>query len=105
MARPAPKTGNTFVQYRVLYEGQELGVWSDPEHSAARELIARGLASRDDTLLTHRDGIPSMRGGMGWYAGTYASEGERASPFIGKWRPFPVHAKVKGSPLNDQDGE
>jgi hypothetical protein len=44
---------NTETRYRVLFAGNEIGVWRDPECSAAWWLVDNRLASRDDVLRTY----------------------------------------------------
>ena len=44
---------NTETRYRVLFAGNEIGVWRDPECSAAWWLVDNRLASRDDVLQTY----------------------------------------------------
>ena len=56
------------MRYCVTFEGCEIGVWKDPECSAARYLVDNGLASREDTLRTFRGETPCLRGSVGWYA-------------------------------------
>jgi hypothetical protein len=61
--RPSPCSNlnsNTETRYRVLFEGEEIGVWRDPECSAARWLVDNGRASRDDVLKTYRGDSPCL---------------------------------------------
>jgi hypothetical protein len=51
---PRRPTGNSETRYRVRYSDRELGVWRDPEHSAARFLVDNGLAGRGDTVRFFR---------------------------------------------------
>ena len=44
---------NTETRYRVLFAGNEIGAWRDPECSAAWWLVDNRLASRDDVLQTY----------------------------------------------------
>ena len=97
--KPAPKTGNTEQQYRVWFAGEEIGSWRYPEHAAARWLLEHGKAERSDTLRTRRliDGkeIPSMKGGVGWFADHTVSESDSqgGTPRFVKWRAMPEGAK------------
>jgi hypothetical protein len=58
--------------YRVVYNGAAIGVWRNPECSAARWLLEQGLAVREDRLETWRNaGDKDMRcliGSVGWFA-------------------------------------
>jgi hypothetical protein len=89
--KPAPKTGNTEQQYRVIFEGEDIGSWRYPEHGAARWLLANGKAQRTDTLRTIHGGMPSMRGNMGWFADHTVSESDSqgGTPRFVKWKPMP----------------
>jgi len=102
--RPAPPDGNSWQLYRVFYEGELLGVWRDPEHSAARELIAKGLATRDNTLQTYRGDVHSMSGKISWFADTKATEDDDHGPRTVKWVPFPGIQVRAGVPSDDSDG-
>jgi hypothetical protein len=102
---PGPPTGNNEQQYRVFYEGQEIGSWACPECDAARWLIANGKAQRSDTLRTRRliDGkeIPSMRGGVGWFADRTVIEDDNGPPRWGKYTPFPASRFSTGTASED----
>jgi hypothetical protein len=96
--RLALPTGNAEQQYRVVFEGEEIGVWRIPEHEAARWLLAQGKAERADPLRTRRliDGkeTPSMTGSVGWFADHTVTESDKRGGtrrFI-KWRPMPEGA-------------
>jgi hypothetical protein len=97
--KPAPKTGNTEQQYRVWFEGEEIGSWRVPECSAARWLLDHGKATRDDTLRTLRrfqsGDFPSMTGRLGWFADRTVTESDSqgGTPRFVKWRPMPEGAK------------
>ena len=80
--KPSPRNGNNEQQYRVLFEDGEIGVWRYPEHAAARWLLANGKAERTDTLRTIHDGMPAMRGGVGWFADRTVAEGEETPRWI-----------------------
>jgi hypothetical protein len=93
--KPAPKTGNTEQQYRVFFEGEEIGSWRIPEHEAARWLLAQGKAQRSDTLRTRRRvndaETPSMKGSVGWFADhtIRESDSQGGTPRLAKWKPMP----------------
>ena len=89
--KPAPPTGNAEQQYRVWFEGQDIGSWRVPECSAARWLLEHGKATRKDTLRTIHGGTPSMRGNVGWFADRTVSESDSqgGTPRFVKWRPMP----------------
>lgn len=100
---PSPPTGNNEQQYRVFYEGQEIGSWACPECDAARWLVARGFAQRSDRLLTFRryEDAPdrrSMTGGVGWFADRTVIEDDNGPIRWGKFRPFPTARFSTGSP-------
>jgi hypothetical protein len=86
-------------KYRVLFEGQEIGSWRDPECSAARRLIELSLAKREDVLLTFRGDNPCMRGSVGWFADRRVADDDRGLHFA-RWKPFPG---VAGQPQNPSD--
>ena len=86
---PAPPTGNSETRYRVLYGERELGVWRDPEHSAARFLIDNGLADRSDMVRTFRDEKLCMTGNVGWFADRRTLETDRDGPRTVSWTPYP----------------
>jgi hypothetical protein len=65
-------------QYRVFFEGEEIGSWRVPEHAAARWLLERGKAQRSDTLRTG-----GMSGGVGWFADHTVNE--KGTPRVVKW--------------------
>ena len=76
-------------RYRISFGGKEIGVWRDPESSAARYLLDNGLASRDDTLQTYHGDDKRLRGGIGWLADRTVREDAKTSPTFVKWKPFP----------------
>jgi hypothetical protein len=98
--KPAPRTGNTEQQYRVFFEGEEIGSWRVPEHEAARWLLAQGKAQRSDTLRTRLrvDGVetPSMRGNVGWFADYTVNESDSkgGAPRLVRWQPMPEGVKT-----------
>jgi hypothetical protein len=104
---PSPRTGNNEQQYRVFYEGVEIGSWACPECDAARWLLANGYAERSDLLRSRRliDGqeIPSMSGGVGWFADRTVIEDDNGPPRWGKYTPFPTGGFLKGSPSRGSD--
>jgi len=94
--RPAPSSPdkNTETRYRVTLGARVLGIWRDPECSAARKLLELGLAKREDTLRTWRGDQPCMHGGIGWLADRRVSESDRkgqtGTPRFVRWVPPPV---------------
>lgn len=91
------------VRYIVTLGDEEIDVWSDPEHAAARWLVDHGRASRDDTLVTYRpDGVKSMTGSVGWFADRRVSETRTSGPAWGKWRPMTF---LQGQASNDDQAE
>jgi hypothetical protein len=86
---PGPPTGNSETRYRATYDERELGVWRDPEHSAARFLIDNGLAERGDMLRTFRGDVLCMTGSVGWFADrmTLETEKDRARSNGGRFPP------------------
>jgi hypothetical protein len=76
------------TKYRALYDGRELGVWRDPEHSAARTLIDLGLAKRSDWLRTFHGETPCLKANIGWLADHSAADPDRGSPHWTKYKPF-----------------
>ena len=88
LVRPSPPNTNTNQMYRVYHNGEEIGVWRDPECSAARKLVEMGY-SRSDVLCSFRDSTPSMRGRLGWFADRRAQEDDRGPPRFVKWTPMP----------------
>lgn len=90
---PSPRTGNNEQQYRVFFEGEEIGSWRIPEHEAARWLLANGKAERTDTLRTIHGGMPAMRGSVGWFADRTVAEGEGVPRFV-KYVPMSEAAKA-----------
>ena len=78
----------THGAYGVDYQGERIGQWRVPSCDAARWLIAHGKAERLDTLIMARDGVPAMRGGVGWLADRTVTENDKVSPRWSKWRPF-----------------
>ena len=78
-------------RYRISFGGKEIGVWRDPESSAARYLLDNGLASRGDTLQTYRGDDPCFRGQVGWLADRRVTEDDShgGTPRFVKWTPSP----------------
>jgi hypothetical protein len=88
--KPSAPNTNTETRYRVMFEGNEIGVWRDPECSAARFLVDYGLASRDDILRAYRGSSPCMSGLIGWFADRRVKEdGKDGTPRFVKWTPNP----------------
>lgn len=105
---PSPPTGNNEQQYRVFYEGQEIGSWACPECDAARWLIAQGFAQRSDRLVSFRryedrPDEPSMTGGVGWFADRTVIEDDKGPIRWGKYTPFPMTRFSTGSPTAGSD--
>jgi hypothetical protein len=93
---PSPRTGNNEQQYRVFFEGEEIGSWRVPECSAARWLLEHGKAERSDTLRTYRGQWRSLWGSVGWFADRTVSE--TGTPHHVKWAPMPEGGKpLRGS--------
>ena len=90
--RPAPPTGNAEQQYRVCFDGRDIGSWRYPEGAAARWLLAQGKAERSDTLQVRRliNGLetPSLFGNLGWFADHTISESDTHGLRVVKWRPI-----------------
>jgi hypothetical protein len=100
---PRPEVGQPWRsrKYRVLFEGKEIGVWKDPECSAARYLLEKKLAAKSDALRSYRGDTPRLSGGIGWLAGHTVREDELTSPTFVKWRPFPVARSAPGTASDD----
>ena len=78
------------LMYIVRHNGEEIGRWIDPECTAARWLVERGRASREDQLVTFRPGrVKSLTGKVGWFADHRVEETETIGPRFTRWRPFP----------------
>jgi hypothetical protein len=84
-------------RYRVFFEGTEIGIWKDPECSAARWLLNKGRADRGDVLRVYRGETPFMKGSVGWFADRRVSETEKTSPTFVKWTPFPDARRQPGT--------
>jgi hypothetical protein len=98
---PASPTGNSETRYRVFYGERELGLWRDPEHSAARFLIDNGLAGRADVIRTFRGEKLCMTGSVGWFADRRTEETDEGGPRTVKWRPFAGRGVWAGRPLGE----
>ena len=107
-AAPSGPRTNTETRYRVLFEGREIGLWRDPECSAARFLVDNGLAARADILRTYRGDRPCMRDRVGWFADRRVDEGDGrgkdGTPRFAKWRPNPFAALRGGGLKPASDG-
>ncbi len=79
--------------YYAEHQGKRIGEWRVPECDGARWLKANRGALDSDTLVTTRNGVPAMRGSIGWLAARSIEENEKVSPRWIKWRPFAVKAK------------
>src|SRR5271170_1543365 len=75
-------------KYAAAYLGERMGEFRVPECDAARWLLANGKATRDDVLVSCRDGRPALTGTVGWLADHTVAENDRSSPRWTKWRPF-----------------
>jgi hypothetical protein len=111
LVRPKPSAPdtNTETRYRVLFEGEAIGVWRDPECSAARWLIDYGRATRDDTLRTYRGDTPCLVGSVGWFADHRVRENDTnnsGTPHFVKWQPnpFAVIARSGQKPASGDEG-
>ncbi len=80
---------DTGTRWRVIFEDEEIGVFRDPECSAARWLVDNGRASCEDTLRTFRGDTLCLSGAVGWFADRRVDE-SAGTPRFGKWKPFPV---------------
>jgi hypothetical protein len=106
--RPGSPRGNSEQQYRVWFEGEDIGSWRVPECDAARWLLEHSKAQRDDTLRTFRGQTPSLIGKVGWFADRTVSESE--TPRFIKWSPMSEKARGvargrAGPPSNDPEVE
>ena len=88
-------------KYVVLFEGGQIGFWKDPECSAARYLLDKGLASGEDVLHTWLGDRIGMSGRVGWFAERRVRETETLSPTFVKWTPFPVAALPRRTASDD----
>ena len=86
--------GGSSTRYRVSFGGEEIGVWRDPESSAARYLLDKGLASREDTLQTYHGDDKRLRGRVGWLADRLVRETSSEGPVHIKWKPFPAETSL-----------
>lgn len=82
----ASRTGSRQM-YTAWFRGEELLTSADPEHAAARELLARGFTGRLETWWRHT-GAPAMRFDIETAARFKAAEGVKAGPILRKWVPF-----------------
>lgn len=85
-------------RYRVFYRGQAIGVWREPSCSAARYLVANGLAARSDRLRLFQGEQLCLTGGVGWFADRRVDES--GTPRFVKWTPDQRWALIHGA----QDG-
>ena len=82
----ASRTGSRQM-YTAWFRGEELLTSADPEHAAARELLARGFTGCLETWWL--DGTtPAMRMDIEAAADRKTSEGVRTGPVTGKYVPF-----------------
>ena len=79
--------GNTERRFRVSFAGDVIGVWKNPECSAARFLLDRGLADREDMLASYLGGRHALTGRVGWFADRTVDEGGKIR--FAKWKPHP----------------
>jgi hypothetical protein len=79
--------------YNADYQGERIGEWRVVECDAARWLKANAGGVDSDTLVTMRNGVPAMRGSIGWLAARTIEETDRISPRWIKWRPFVLNPK------------
>jgi hypothetical protein len=83
-------SGSSWVghgSYYASHEGKRIGEWRNPECDGARWLKAHGAADAD-ILITTRDGVPCMRGSIGWFAARTVEENEKVSPRWVTYRPW-----------------
>jgi hypothetical protein len=90
-------------RYRVFFEGAEIGVWIDPECTAARWLADNDRASRSDMLEIYRGDRLSMSGKLAWFADHRVKDDARDGPSFVKWRPF-TRLDEAGDPSDESDG-
>jgi hypothetical protein len=83
----------TKTKWLARYGDVDLGVWRDPEHSAARRLLELGLADRSHWLRTYRGAMPCLRANVGWLADHSSSEPDRGRLHTVKWRAFDMPAE------------
>jgi hypothetical protein len=76
------------IEIAATYRGERIGEFRGPECDAARWLLVNGLASRDDTLVSCRNGRPALTGSVGRLADSTVEENEKVSPRWRKFRPF-----------------
>lgn len=88
-------------KYRVLFAGRAVGVWKDPECSAARWLIDSRLAARTDILRVYRGSELCLTGGVGWLADRHVNEA--STPRFAKWTPHPMVAERRRLASADED--
>jgi hypothetical protein len=55
-----------WIEGKLFHNGEPLGVSDELE--AARVMLARNLASRDDKFTTYRGEMPCFTAGFGWAA-------------------------------------
>lgn len=85
----------------MAYEGQRIGESRVPSCEAARWLKDNVGATDTDTLVTLRDGVPCIRGAIGWLAQRTVEENDKVSPRWVKYRPYVAPA---GSPWTAHRG-
>jgi hypothetical protein len=81
---------NTETRYRVLFHGKAIGVWRDPECSAARYLVDQRIVARKDILRAYHGDKLCLSGGVGWFADHIVVE--TPSLRVARWRPHPFAA-------------
>lgn len=86
---PLPRSaGAKRTRYRVLFNGEVLGVWFDPECSAARALLQRGYPAIS-FLAFFWGSAPTLGGRLGWFAERRVFEPSEGTVHFGKWHPHP----------------
>jgi hypothetical protein len=104
--QPAPSSqdANTELRFRVWFEGEEIGIWRDPGHSAARWLVDRGKAKREDALRIVHNGAPALRGSVAWFADHQVRDDDKTGLRVVKWMPSPFATQPRPGEGAASDG-
>jgi hypothetical protein len=76
-------------KYFVSYRGEMIGEFRCPMCDSSRWLLAHGLATESDTILSYLDGRPSLTGRVGALAKLTVTENRKVGPVWRDWKPFP----------------